>query len=557
MSPPTPPRHGARPVEYAAWVGLLLLLGVSAGWGIADSLAGHGSDGPALAMVADPRVATQPVAPPPDDGLPPTDLPPDPTAPVPAPPQPVTPAPSPAPAPPPSAPGAVSPPAQPASRPHRSRPGRPIHPPRARTPSPAPSAPVRPSPAPVDALPPPAAPPAPAQVAPPAPSTAPVQRPATAPAPPALAPANLAGYTPPPVARIPAAEWPDVATARAALRARADAASGRPADDLRWLAELDRRYGGDADPGRRATVERALRANGWWYTTRGAPLQRVILRDPDGVILTYREGHGFMVNPVATSGRWRGLNDELSAAQLAEVLVPMGVARPGGGLAWEYYDVPTEPAAVRPGVSGMAQARLADMIANAYHQTGDVRFAEYSRRALVTLADPVADGGATSMVTLDDKPRGPWFVERAYPGEGPWRGAALNGFMAAILSVTSASVRLDSPPETATQAGDATTSTPFAAPAQAAEAARYARGLAAPALTTLRTYLPEHDTGRWSLYGIDTPGRETSMADLNYHCYHVYLLRALARAYADDGLAATADRWQGYVDSRGASCPDR
>ncbi|MCB0882498.1 MAG: hypothetical protein KDC33_09840, partial [Thermoleophilia bacterium] len=382
--------------------------------------------------------------------------------------------------------------------------------------------------------------------------------------PPPAAPASLTPYTPPPTARIPAGEWPEAAAARSALAARAAAADGRVAADLAWLRRLDDAYGGSPDAARRATVERALRANAWWFASRGAPRQRVILRDPDGVILTYRDGHGFMVNPVATAGRWRGLNDGLSRARLADVLLPMGVARPGGGAAWEYYDVPDDPEAVTPGASGMAQGRMAELLANAYHDTGDVRYAEGARRALVALRDGVDEGGATSTVSLPGRAPGPWFVERAYPGASPWRGAALNGFMVTILSVTSAGVRLEQPPETwrpaATGTGTSTAATvPFVPPPGVADSADMARGMASDAVATLGAYLPAHDTGAWSLYGLLTPGRPfgTYLADLNYHCYHVYLLRALGRTYPEQGFAAVAPRWQRYVDDRGATCPDR
>ena len=29
----------------------------------------------------------------------------------------------------------------------------------------------------------------------------------------------------------------------------------------------------------------------------------------------------------------------------------------------------------------------------------------------------------------------PWYVERAYPGASPWKGAALNGFMVTLLNL--------------------------------------------------------------------------------------------------------------------------
>ncbi len=65
------------------------------------------------------------------------------------------------------------------------------------------------------------------------------------------------------------------------------------------------------------------------------------------------------MNPVATTGRWRGLNDDVPAAALAEPLLEMGVERRAGErafTAWEYYDREGDPAAIVPGTSGMAQA---------------------------------------------------------------------------------------------------------------------------------------------------------------------------------------------------------
>ncbi|MFN8122308.1 MAG: D-glucuronyl C5-epimerase family protein [Thermoleophilia bacterium] len=287
------------------------------------------------------------------------------------------------------------------------------------------------------------------------------------------------------------------------------------------------------------------------------------LRDPDGMILTYREGHGFMVNPVATTGRWRGLNDEQSPEQLAEPLLQMAVRRGGGdtSLVWEYYDVAAEPDAMRPGVSGMAQARLAELLSTAYRRTGRRAFAEDAALALEGLALPVDGGGATSMVRLEgwDAAR-PWYVERAYPGEDPWTGAALNGFMVTLLSLRNAGNRLSQGPGGSVAVTTGTTADAAPPPDPVAlRAADLARRLADRGALTLRAALPAHDLGDWSLYGILTRGRPrgTYRADLNYHCYHVFLLRALARTYPDLGFAQTADRWQGYVDERGLECPVR
>jgi len=75
----------------------------------------------------------------------------------------------------------------------------------------------------------------------------------------------------------------------------------------------------------------------------------------------------------------------------------------------------------------------------------------------------------------------------------------------------------------------------------------------------LARHLPDFDTGAWTLYGLETPGRPagTHLADLNYHCYHVRLLRHLDAAYPELGFGATATRWAGYVGRQGAECPAR
>ena len=288
------------------------------------------------------------------------------------------------------------------------------------------------------------------------------------------------------------------------------------------MAGADRR--GARAEGRRRTIARALRANAWWFRDRGAPAGRVLLRDEDGIILTYRAGQGFVVNPVATTGRWRGLNDDVPSAALADALIEMAVARRAGDrdfLAWEYYDVSDDPSAVRPGVSGMAQARVALLMAHAQAETGDPRFAETALGALAAFTVDVDRGGVRSMVSVGPSQTPiPWYVERAYPGESPWKGAALNGFMVTLLNLRGAAALLGAAP-----AGDLGPRPPRRRPGRRPGRPRRAH--------TGPRHLPDHDTGAWSYYGLLTPGRpwRTYLADLNYHCYHVRLLRQLAEAY--------------------------
>ena len=414
--------------------------------------------------------------------------------------------------------------------------------------------------APAEALPPPAVPPRPAPGASdepaPAPAPAPEPQPQTAPAP--GPPARALAPLPPPPRGVAIPAEAAVPGADAAHRSlveavgRAGPGSTERADIGRML-ELWRLYLGPGAPpepeGRRRTVARALRANAWWFARRGSPAEPTLLRDEDGILLTYRAGQGFAVNPVATTGRWRDLNDDVPSTRLAEALLEMAVERRAGErgfLAWEYYDVGDDPAAVRPGPSGMAQARVALVMADAHARTGDPRFAHAALGALAALTVDVDRGGVRSMVSVDSsQPPAPWYVERAYPGESPWKGAALNGFMVSITNLRGAAALLRVPTADASSVSGT--------------AARLAAELAHQGAATLARHLADHDTGSWSLYGLLTPGRpwRSYVADLNYHCYHVRLLTQLAEAYPDRGFAERAAAWQGYVDGAGAVCPAR
>ncbi len=381
----------------------------------------------------------------------------------------------------------------------------------------------------------------------------------------------LEPYDPPPAIGIAAealppdgAAWSMITGAR-----RAAAPGSQERIDLDWLVQFAREAAAPGRPeGRRATARRALRVNAWWYATREAPGTRVIARDPEGVILTYRRGHGFMVNPVATMGRWRDLNTAWTPAQLADAMLPMIVERGHPGGAWgalEYFDVPGDPSAIRPGVSAMAQSRGAALFARAWRTTGDPRYRQAAGRLLRAFAVPVDDGGVRSEVPdpAGGAP-GTWYPERAYPGSAPWTGGALNGFMVTLIELRrTASGLADTPTGTpgvvATAAGAPADGIDEPGAGADDPGAALARALADDGAVSLRRFLPHHDTGSWSYYGLLTPGRpwRSYLADLNYHCYHVALLRDLHPLYPDAGFAGVSERWQAYVDARGAQCPAR
>lgn len=359
---------------------------------------------------------------------------------------------------------------------------------------------------------------------------------------------------------IPEGQLPaDARAARAQLgRALAAAEPGsRTAADIRYVLRLAAAHLRRGQPaGRRRTVARTLRVNAWWYARRPAPGSRAILRDADGVLSTYWERRGFALNPVATAGRWQGLNADVPAVALAEALLPFGVGRRAGGRAfrlWEYYDVPDRPGIVRPGASGMAQGRMAQLMAKAYHETGHRRFAVAARGALRAFAVPVDRGGVLSDVDPGRR-RAAWYVERAYPGASPWRGAALNGFMVTLLNLHATAPLLTSRPRPLTTGPRSERARPRARGAVAS--GRMATALARRGERTLRRYLPLHDTGRWSIYGLLTPGWtwRAHLADAGYHCYHVTLLRQLQAQAPGYGFGTVARRWGGYAARAGVRC---
>jgi hypothetical protein len=213
-------------------------------------------------------------------------------------------------------------------------------------------------------------------------------------------------------------------------------------------------------------------------------------------------------------------------------------------LNWEYYDIADQPTAIRPGVSAMAQSRVGQLMASAYRSTGDVRFASAAVDAMASLAVDVSAGGTRSMVAYPSgSAAAPWFVERAYPGEDPWKGAALNGLMVTLAELRTAERALREPISGPSAEGEA--------------AANEARRLADEGAATLDRYLPAHDSGKWSYYGLLTPGRpfRSYLATATYHCYHITLLRSLAPQYPALRFGTVADTWAGYAARAGTKCP--
>ena len=92
----------------------------------------------------------------------------------------------------------------------------------------------------------------------------------------------------------------------------------------------------------------------------------------------------------------------------------------------------------------MAQARVALLMAHGAARTGDPRLERAALDALASFVVLVDRGGVRTLVaTAAGQEPAPWYVERAYPGESPWKGAALNGFMVTLLNLLGAAAALD------------------------------------------------------------------------------------------------------------------
>ncbi len=150
----------------------------------------------------------------------------------------------------------------------------------------------------------------------------------------------------------------------------------------------------------------------------------------------------------------------------------------------------------------------------------------------------------------------PWYVERAYPSANPWQGAALNGFMVTLLNLRSSARLLRSEPRPLAIGPAALRRRPRApgAATAAGPRARWPSAASRPCGTTCRCTTP----ARWSIYMLYRPGFawRAYLADATYHCYHVALLRQLAKD-APAGRSTYvrfADRWAGYARRAGVSC---
>ena len=207
-----------------------------------------------------------------------------------------------------------------------------------------------------------------------------------------------------------------------------------------WVLKLDRRHllRRGQPLGRRSTVARTLRLNAWWYSRNTAPNSRIIVRDHTGRPLDLLGGTRARGQPGRDHRALAG-PERRPHARAARRRPPAvrrhAPRRRAQFLLWEYYDVPDRPRLVPPrrlrhgpGAHRPAHgARLPPHRPAALRHGGRRRAGRVHRAGLARAAWSARSGRPS-----------PWYVERAYPGAGPWKGAALNGFMVTLLNLEAA-----------------------------------------------------------------------------------------------------------------------
>jgi hypothetical protein len=211
-----------------------------------------------------------------------------------------------------------------------------------------------------------------------------------------------------------------------------------------------------------------------------------------------------------------GEGEEWLAAAVSAGEELLGHQHQGGrldGAFFHRFPYPHTFPVAAPWISAMAQGEVASLMVRLHGQTGRQQFADAARRALGPIDVPQAEGGAQGL--LDGQP---------FPEEYPTDPASfvLNGAMFSLWGYHDVGVGLDD-----------------------AEALSCFR----TRVDTLAANLHRWDTGFWSRYDL-YPHVMKNVASSFYHSLHVAQLEAMNRLEPRPELAATRERFAGYVDSR-------
>jgi hypothetical protein len=165
-----------------------------------------------------------------------------------------------------------------------------------------------------------------------------------------------------------------------------------------------------------------------------------------------------------------------------------------------------------PWLSAMAQGEAASLFVRVYGETGDERFAEAARRALLPMGVDSRDGGVRA-----------WLDGHAFPEEYPTDPPSfvLNGAIFSLWGIHDVGAGL----------GDAQAAAMFA-----------------EAVDMLAENLHRWDVGYWSRYDL-YPHPVLDVTSSFYHDLHVNQLRAMHRLVGRSEFAQMADRWAAYAGS--------
>ncbi len=196
--------------------------------------------------------------------------------------------------------------------------------------------------------------------------------------------------------------------------------------------------------------------------------------------------------------------EQLLATQIREG------TRAGAWLQWQ--PMPHTYRIDPPWVSSIAQGEAASLLVRLHAETGEERFAEAGRRALLPMRKPTAAGGV--LVGSDAQP----FFEE-YPSMPPSR--VLNGAIFALWGFHDVGRAL----------GDTDALEWFEA-----------------GVDTLAAMIDRYDTGRWSLYDL-YPHPLANIASAAYHLLHINQLTILERLSPRPELSAARARFESYRSS--------
>jgi hypothetical protein len=181
--------------------------------------------------------------------------------------------------------------------------------------------------------------------------------------------------------------------------------------------------------------------------------------------------------------------------------------------AWEHaFDFPHTFPLREPWISSMAQGEAASILVRLHLETGEERYAEAARLAMLPVFTRTGEGGASEL--LDGRP----FPEE-YPTNPP--SFVLNGGIFTLWGLFDVGRGLG----------------------EAEIASSFEEGV-----DTLAANIQRWDTGWWSTYDL-YPHPRRNVASFAYHRLHIDQLRAMAAIAPREELTAAADRFERYGQS--------